>query len=180
MKIDLQLIQSCIDQNRTAQKELYLLLLPYLRAVASRYLKDNSYTKDVLQESFVKIFKNIQKYDPNKAPFKNWAARIAINTAFNYNERVTDTLTEEFILDIHEPIEIESHETITDSLLMKLLKRMPKGYFEVFNLFVIDEYNHQEIALTLGISEALSRKKLSRAKNWLQKKHNMATLNLKK
>lgn len=47
---------------------------------------------------------------------------------------------------------------------------MPEGYFEVFNLFVIDGYSHEEIASMLNISEGLSRKRLSRARNWLKKR----------
>ena len=177
MEIAKTLIHSCIEQNRAAQKELYLLLLPYLRAISNRYLKDTSYSKDVLQESFVKIFKNISKYDSNKAPLKNWAARIVINTSINYNKRVVDDTTMELIEEIHDSIDHKPIENLSDSFLMKILKKMPKGHFEVFNLFVIDEYSHKEISIMLGISEALSRKKLSRAKNWMQKTYNHSSIN---
>lgn len=171
MEIANHLIQACAKQDRAAQKELYLLLLPYLRAVANRYLKDASYTKDVLQESFVKVFKNIDRYDPNKAPLKNWAARVVINTSINYNERVVEDFTDELVLDLHESIDNNSIQELSDGTLLTLLKKMPTGYFEIFNLFVIDGYNHKEIALILGITEALSRKKLSRAKSWMQKSY---------
>ncbi len=180
MNIAENLIQACAKPDRAAQKELYLKLLPYLRAVANRYLKDTSFTKDVLQESFVKIFKHIHKYDPNKAPIKNWATRIVINTSINYNERVVDEYTEELIIDIHESLEAQPMEQLSDSILLTLLKKMPKGYFEIFNLFVIDGYNHQEISSILGISEALSRKKLSRARSWINKTYSLSSLNMKK
>ncbi|MGK0364737.1 MAG: RNA polymerase sigma factor (sigma-70 family) [Saprospiraceae bacterium] len=171
MEISQQLIKSCQAQNRAAQKELYLALLPYLRAVINRYLRDNSYEKDVLQESFVKVFRSISKYDPDKAPVKNWAARIVINTCINYNERIIGLPAEEFIAEAHESRISEeiNVEEITDEKMLNVLKEMPKGYFEVFNLFVIDEYSHKEIAAILNIAEAVSRKKLSRAKNWLRK-----------
>ena len=180
MKIAESLILACAKQDRSAQKELYLKLLPYLRAVANRYLKDTSFTKDVLQESFVKIFKHIQKYDPDKAPFKNWAARIVINTSINFNERVIDEYTEELIVDIHESFDYQPIDQLSDETLLTLLKKMPKGYFEIFNLFVIDGYNHKEISLILGITEALSRKKLSRAKNWMNKTYSLSSSNIKK
>ncbi len=179
MQITKSLIQSCANQNRAAQKELYLLLLPYLRAVATRYLKDTSYTKDVLQESFVKLFNNIKKYDPNKAPLKNWAARMVINTSINYNDRVSIDNTEELIIEIHETPTTEVVD-LSDSELMCLLKQMPSGYFEVFNLSVIDGYSHKEISLVLGIAEALSRKKLSRAKSWIQNAYAKSCLNQQK
>lgn len=171
MQAEQSLIQSCIRQKRDAQQALYRLLLPYLRAVATRYLRDTSYVKDVLQESFVKIFRSIDKYDPQKAPLKSWAARIVINTAINYNDRVIGTPTEEFMIDAHEQSELpEVLENLTDDALLALLKEMPKGYFEIFNLYVIDGYSHKEIAEMLDTTEASSRKKLSRAKAWLQKK----------
>lgn len=171
MNIDQQLIQACKLQDREAQKRLYLSLLPYLRAVVGRYLRDNSYNKDVLQESFVKIFRNIEKYDPSKSPLKNWAARIVINTCFNYNDRVIGLPAEEFVAEEHERGEeaTTNFEEISDVQMLRVLKCMPKGYFEVFNLFVIDEYSHKEIAKMLNISEAVSRQTLSRAKKWLRK-----------
>lgn len=179
MQIENKLIQSCANQNRVAQKELYLLLLPYLRAVANRYLKDTSYSKDVLQESFVKLFNSIKNYDPNKAPLKNWAARIVINTSINYNDRVAQGNTEELVIEIHETPTTEPAD-FSDSELMNLLKQMPSGYFEVFNLSVIDGYSHKEISLVVGITEALSRKKLSRAKSWMQNAYAKSCLNQQK
>ena len=174
------MIQACANQNRAAQKELYLKLLPYLRAIANRYLKDTSFTKDVLQESFVKLFKSIHKYDPQKAPFKNWAARFVINTSINYNERVIDQYSEELIIDLHESVDYEEIDQLSDGILLAVLKKMPHGYYEIFNLFVIDGYNHKEISLILGITEALSRKKLSRAKNWMNKTYTLSSLNIKR
>ncbi len=170
MQINKSLIQSCISQNREAQKQLYRLLLPYLRAIASRYLRDTSYIKDVLQESYIKIFKSIDKYDFNKAPFQQWAAKITINSCINYNKRVIGTPNEKLVVEKHEtgmmPTVIQNW---SDENLLLVLKQMPAGYFEVFNLFIIDGYTHEEIAKILGISEALSRKRLSRARKWLKK-----------
>ncbi len=172
MEVDYDLIQSCIAQDRKAQKQLYELLLPYLRAIANRYLRDTSYIKDVLQESFVKIFRSLDKYNFDKAPLKQWAAKITINSAFNYNKRVIGVPKEEFVVASHEtPILPANVQNWTDDDLLLTLKKMPEGYFEVFNLFVVDGYAHEEIAVMLGISEALSRKRLSRAKAWLKKNY---------
>jgi RNA polymerase sigma factor (sigma-70 family) len=169
MQISSDLIQACMSQERKAQKQLYELLLPYLRAVAARYLRDTSYSKDVLQESFIKVFKNIPTYKPQIAPFHQWAARIVINTCINFNQRVSVKSHEELTTAYNDiPITAETVQIISDEHLLALLKQMPNDYFEVFNLFVIDEYSHQEIAEMLNINEALSRKRLSRAKEWLK------------
>ena len=177
MTINEKLIKACRSQDRIAQKQLYKLLLPYLRAVANRYLRDTSYVKDVLQESFVKIFKNINKYDSKKAPIKKWAAKIVVNNSLNYNERVIGYTKEEFDGSRHDVVYTpQVTGEFTDEHLLRILKQLPKGYFEVFNLFVIDGYKHEEIAKILGISEALSRKRLSRAKGWLKKNINEKAL----
>ncbi len=169
MQISDDLIKSCAAQNRKAQKQLYELLLPYLRAVANRYLRDTSFVKDALQESFIKIFRNIDSYNFDKAPIKQWAARITINSCFNYNKRVIGSPKEEFVIEKHQiPAEPVTIQKLTDENLLLVLKKMPNGYFEIFNLSVIDGYTHTEIAAMLNISETLSRKRLSRAKNWLK------------
>ena len=167
---EVDLIKSCVAQERKAQKQLYELLLPYLRAVANRYLRDTSYMKDALQESFIKIFKNIGKYDSSKAPLNKWSAKIVVNCCLNYNERKIGIPNEEFEADQHViAIPPSILQNFSDEHLLYILKQMPTGYFEVFNLFAIDKYRHDEIACMLGINEALSRKRLSRARNWLKK-----------
>jgi len=171
MSEEQSLLLACIQKKRDAQQQLYRLLLPYLRAVATRYLRDSSYVKDVLQESFVKVFRSIEKYNPNKAPLKNWAARIVINTCLNYNERIIGLPDEELNVEAHDHSEMpEILENLTDDRLLAILKKMPKGYFEVFNLHVIDGYSHQEIAEIIGTTEGSSRKRLSRAKMWLERR----------
>lgn len=170
MQIDDKLIKQCRLKNREAQKQLYLLLLPYLRAITTRYLRDTSYVKDVLQESFMKIFDRLHSYDSTKASIKSWAARIVINRSLNYNERIIKETKSE--LDETENSLICFPEVLSDlseKHLLHILKQMPREYFIVFNLFVIEEYNHREISEFLKISEALSRKRLSRARAWIQK-----------
>ncbi len=170
-QIDKDLIKLCVAQDRKAQRQLYELLLPYLRAIANRYLRDTSYAKDVLQESFIKIFKHLHTYDFDKAPIKKWAAKITINNSFNYNKRLIGIPKDEFDVDQHETaINPAVMQNWSDEDLLLFLKQMPDGYFEVFNLSVIEGYAHDEIAKLLNISEALSRKRLSRARNWFKKK----------
>lgn len=170
MQIENNLIELCRSNNRSAQKELYTLLLPYLRSIAQRYIRDHSYMKDILQESFVKVFKSINTYDPEYGSIQKWAARIVVNSCFNYNDRVIKTPNVEFDNSKHDLAESTSNlESFTDEHLLILLKKMPSEYFRVFNLFIIDGYSHDEISDILSISSTLSRKRLSRAKLWLKK-----------
>lgn len=170
MHIDKAVIQSCLANQREAQKKLYQVLLPYLRAIATRYLKDTSYIKDVLQESFVKIFKNLNQYDPEKAALKSWAARITVNTALNYNQRQIGEASEEINPESSEVIVFpQIVGDLSNEDMLSILKTMPSNYYEVFNLSVIDGFSHDEIATMLNITLSLSRKRLSRARAWLKK-----------
>jgi len=172
------IIRSCKTGNQAAQKELYKFLLLYLQAVANRYLRDTSYLKDVLQESYIRIFRSLDQYDAEKASLKQWAAKITINVCFNYNKRMIEPIREELNDALHKvPVQPLVLQDLSNESLLVILKKMPKGFFEVFNLAVIDGYSHKEIAEILGISIELSRKRLSRGKSWLrfyfQKKPNL-------
>ena len=146
------------------------MLLPYLRAVANRYLKDTSYSKDVLQEGFIKIFKNLHTYDSNKAPLNQWATRIIINTALNFNDRIIGVPNIDIISEGVETLNTpQAIKDMSNDHLLYILKQMPDNYFKVFNLHIIDGYSHQEIGDLLKISTELSRKRLSRARTWLKK-----------
>jgi RNA polymerase sigma factor (sigma-70 family) len=145
------------------------LLLPYLRAIAKRYLRNDTFWKDVLQESFVKIFKHISQYNYNKGTIQSWSAKIVINTCLNYNSRISQNSFEELSLSDYQLAASTSvSQSLSDEELLIILKQMPESYFEVFNLYVIDGFDHQEIAQILGIDAALSRQRLTRAKNWLR------------
>jgi len=79
VEVSLNLILSCLDKNPKAQKELYQKLLPTMMAICRRYLWNKNETQDVLQESFISLFKSLKQYDINKASFKTWVSRITIN-----------------------------------------------------------------------------------------------------
>lgn len=169
MHVEEALIHSCKKNDSNAQKRLYMLLLPYLRAIVNRYLRDTSYEKDALQESFVKVFKTIDSFDQQKGELKSWAGRITINTCLNLNKRLIGQAMEAFeSLEYVQPTESKDYATDRKGILFKLLKDMPPDFSDVFNLFVIEGYDHKEIAEILSIETTLSRKRLSRARVWLR------------
>lgn len=169
MHIEEALIHSCKKNDSNAQKRLYTMLLPYLRAIVNRYLRDTSYEKDALQESFVKVFKTIDSFDQQKGELKSWAGRITINTCLNLNKRLIGQAMEAFeSLEYVQPTESKDYAVDRKGILFKLLKDMPPDFSDVFNLFVIEGYDHKEIAEILSIETALSRKRLSRARVWLR------------
>lgn len=171
MQINIELIALCTSNNRAAQKELYDILLPYLNVTCQRYLNNQSDRSDVLQETFISLFKNLHQFDINKAGFQTWAARIAINCCLKSNEKSKRKATEKLIISIHEPhVSPEVLSTLTNEELLLWFKKMPENYYAVFNLFIVDGFSHREISEILNIDEALSRKRLARSKAWLKDK----------
>ena len=171
MLITNELIRKCKSKERVAQKQLYNLLLPYLNVVCRRYLNNSTEIKDTLQETFINIFTHIEKYDASRSQFKTWAVRICINCCLKCNQSMGKLIIGEFILEKHnQSISPEVLTKLSDEHLLRFLKTMPEKYFEVFNLHIIDGFSHKEIASLLTIGEGLSRKRLSRAREWLASK----------
>lgn len=171
MKISDKIIALCKSKDRTAQKQLYRQLLPYLNVICKRYLNDSTYLNDVLQETFILLFTKIEQYDSSKGIFKTWAVRIAINCSLKHNKKNAKSILQELILSKHEQkIDPAVYTKYSDEEVMIFLKQMPEQYFQVFNLYEIDGFSHKEIADLLKIGESLSRKRLSRAKTWLEKR----------
>lgn len=171
MIISNELISSIKQNDRAAQKQLYTILLPYLNTVCKRYLINSSDISDTLQETFIRIFSNINQYDSSRSQFKTWAVKITINCALKYNEKMYRLPTNE-LLPEQQMVTIDPSilKKLSDEDLMTFFKTMPKHYFEVFNMYVIDGFAHKEIGKILKIDESISRKRLSRARQWLQSK----------
>jgi len=139
-----------------------------LLTVAKRYAYDKSYAKDILQEALVKILKSILTYKEMGA-FEAWMRRIVIHTALKYFDK--SSFKKEFSgLDNIKPInDIPSAFLKMDvEYLMNHINKLPIGYNQVFNLFAIEGYSHQEIGEMLNIGESTSRSQLARARKLLQ------------
>lgn len=162
------MISNCLKNNRKSQKELYESILPCLESVCRRYLRNESDLGDALQISFVKIFKNLKLFNPTISSLQTWSCKIAINTCLNLNSQRKRSFTEEFNVEIHDSLTNPIVEKIETEELLNWLKQMPEDYFIVFNLFVVDGFSHIEISRLLGITEALSRKRLSRGRSWIK------------
>ncbi len=171
MTIDESLIDNCKKRNRLAQKELYGKLLPYLNAVCRRYLYDLNALEDVLQETFISIFSQLKNYDRSRAAFSTWAVRICINASLKNNNKarkISSLSLEKEAFDLEcLPVAVQQLETKD---LLQFLKKMPLPLWEVFNLAIIDDYPHAEIANMLNIEVTLSRKRLSRARKWVEER----------
>jgi len=168
--INTALINACASGDRNAQRQLYAVLMPFLNMVCRRYLRDRSEAQDVLQETFVRIFTHIRQYDAGKSSLRTWASRIAINYCLKHNAARQRNATDEYSPLLHDlPVAPEALKNLDNEELLEWLRAMPEAFAQVFNLYVIDGFSHEEIGEMLGIEPALSRQRLSRGRDWLRK-----------
>lgn len=166
---DEALIQACVSGNEKAQFQLFERFAPKMMVVCLRYSENREMAEDVLQESFVKVFKNLKKFT-NEGSLEGWIRRIVVNSSLDMirknKKRKYDTQVENvtFLAPQNDFIE----ETLMADDLMKIINQMPSGYKVVFNLFAIEGYSHKEISETLKISENTSKSQYSRARAYLR------------
>lgn len=172
-KKEQEILQQIARGNTIAMKDFYDNYAGYLTAVCSRYLSNKEDVEDVLQESFIKIFKAVEKFEyRGEGSLKAWAARIVVNEALKHikeNQKLKITNLPNWdmpdITDDQDP----DFEDIPTSVILEMIRALPLGYRTVFNLYVFEEKSHKEIASILGIAENSSASQLHRAKGLLIK-----------
>lgn len=163
------LIGGCVKNDRKSQEQLYRMYADEMYNVCLAYEKDRDEVKDILQESFIKVFRNIEKYD-KKGPLKAWVRRIVVNTAIDHFRRKKDV---DAFVDVETIAEItpeqgNQHGGQGFKDILKMVMRLPEGARMVFNLFALEGYSHKEIAEIMSISEGTSKSQYSRARQLLQ------------
>lgn len=174
-KLDLEeIIAGCKKSDRRAQELLFRQLYGKMLAVCLRYISDKDSAQEVLQEGFIKVFDHIGAYD-SKGSFEGWVRRIMANCAIDAIRKVRkDTLLSDndrdfkYIPDEEEDLEEWELTSLKASHAMEAIEQLSPAYKTVFNLYVMEQYTHREIAEMLGISEGTSKSNLAKAKMNLQ------------
>ena len=164
------IIQLFRQGNPLAMDRLYAEYADYLTAVCARYITDDDDLKDVLQEAFIKIFTQIDKFEyRGKGSLKAWTTRIIVNESLLFLRKQKDSLP----LVSDDPPDIPDDTPDTEGLsgetLNNLVAQLPTGYRTILNLYVIEGKSHKEIAQIMGIKPDSSASQFHRAKNMLAK-----------
>lgn len=172
-KKEYKLLQQIVQGNKTAMKRFYDDNAGYLTAVCSRYISNREDVKDVLQESFIIIFKAIDRFEFKGAgSLRAWSARIVVNEALKHikgkDKMLLTTLPSWDLPDIAYDQEPD-FEDISTSAILEMIQSLPTGYRTVFNLYVFENKSHKEIASILNIAENTSASQYHRAKGMLIK-----------
>ncbi|MBX0333509.1 RNA polymerase sigma factor [Pontibacter sp. HSC-14F20] len=163
-----KLIEGCIAGKRDMQRLLYDLYSRKMMAVCMRYAPTSFEAEDMMQEGFVKVFANMEKFKRD-CPLEFWVRRIMINTALKQ-------LRQKSLMTVsHETEEVSNIASADVNLtgysmdeLLSMIQSLAPRYRMVFNLYAIEGYNHKEIGEMLGISEGTSKSQYSRARAILQ------------
>ncbi len=163
------IIAGCLQNNPSAQRELYNRFSPKMLSVCYRYAQSREDAEDMLQEAFIKVFTQIHTFQ-NKGAFEGWVRRIIVHTCINFlkkHKKFNDNvdLAHAGYLQIKE-------ETIPSIMQAKqvteCIRMLPLGYKTVLNLYAIEGYSHREISDMLDIEESTSRSQYTRAKAMLE------------
>ena len=166
-------VKKCVKGDRKAQQELYEMFYSKMMGVCYRYTNNAEDARDILQDGFVKVYSNLKKYN-FEGSLEGWIRRIMVNTAIDHFRKQKNV----FMVDdednyILENSKVESADTIYGQFgerdIMDAIQSLSPSYKAVFNLNVIEGYQHKEIAEKLNISEGTSKSNLAKAKQNLRK-----------
>ena len=153
-----KIVDRCKKGDRKAGEQLYHMFSAKMFAVCIQYSKSREEAEDNLQDGFIKVLESIGQYK-GKGSFEGWMKRIFINTALEGPEVVDED-------------DVDDDMSIPPEVLFEFVNQLPEKYRLVFNLYVMEDMQHKEIAALLGISDGTSKSNLARAKEILKRKIN--------
>ncbi len=163
------IVSACIAGNNQAQRHLYKQYFGYAKSICLRYTNSTEESEEVLNEGFFKVFKNLDRYDP-RHPFKAWLRTIMVNTAISYFRK--HKKHSEGVISLEDApyprFDDDILGQITADEILQIIQGIKPVYKNVFLLYVVDGYNHREIAELLHINEATVRSHYVRARARLQ------------
>jgi RNA polymerase sigma-70 factor (ECF subfamily) len=175
-----ELVNGCVRNDRKCQQQVYKMFYSKMMGVCMRYASDSDQAKDILQDGFIKLFGNLSKYS-FEGSFEGWVRRIMVNTAIDYFrksrsnnvlllpdegdiEKIQEDVEEDdYELEVEEPIEYTMDDVVG------AMQQLSPAYRAVFNLFVVENLAHQDIADKLGISVGTSKSNFAKAKKNIRK-----------
>ena len=164
-----KIVDRCVQGDQKAFYEIYQLYSKAMFNICFRILGTQEVAEDVLQEAFVNAFQNIKSYQ-GKASFGAWLKKIVVNKAISYLRKQQLDMVE-----LNERMEVHDDGAVDDiDLIMKVetireaIQKLPNGFRVVFSLYLLEGYDHKEIAEILEISESTSKSQYNRAKKKLR------------
>ena len=169
-------IRGCVANDRLSQKKIYVSFYGYAMSICDRYSNNHDDSLEILNDGFLKIFKEIHRYKPAYADttnsFKGWVRKIMIYTAIdhyrkNRKQRLTKNIEDEVL---HLPVvDGDILDQISYDEIRNTIQQLTPSYRLAFNLYVMEGYTHEEISKRLGITVGASKSNLARGRKQMQK-----------
>ncbi len=164
------IISSCLKNERQGQQALVVQYLSYSKSICLLYSQNTMDVEEMVNDGFIRVFSNLSKFDSSRS-FKSWLRAIFINSCIDhYRKNKSFAMTSS--LDDAMEYELEYQTTVIDDMaaedLLALIQDLTPVYRMVFTLYVVEGYNHREIADMLGIQEGTSKSNLRDARKKLQ------------
>lgn len=166
---DQEILKGCLKNDRQSQELLYRKYARQMYHICLSYSGDKDEAKDILQEAFLKVFRNLDKFR-DEGSMEGWIRRIVSNTSIDYYRSKRRT---EFSLPIEEAWDLSASEGNEAEIklgaeeVFGMIKQLPEGARVIFNLYAVEGYSHKEIADKLEISESTSKSQYQRARSLL-------------
>lgn len=158
-----EIIQACKRNDRKAQELLYRNYFVLVKSLCLRYTQDEDQLIIVINDSFLKVFKNIHQYQA-RGSFKAWIRKIAYHAVCDYFRKENKYLKNIFFQSKDQPVATEAIHDLYYADLMDVVKRLPQVTREVFVKYAVEGYTHKEIAAQLGFSDGTSKWHLFQAR----------------
>lgn len=168
-KLDADIIAGCKAKKRWAQKAVYEFYYPKMIGTSMRYSGTPDQAKDILHEAFIKVFNNFGKYNANRS-LDTWIRRIVVNTAIDqYRRNKTRRNADTHEMELLHQQQLGAEHTTAEEEILLCVQALPSKMRTIFNLYVMEGYQHNEIAEFLGIKASTSRSALVKARSHLRK-----------
>ncbi|MCX6268174.1 MAG: sigma-70 family RNA polymerase sigma factor [Bacteroidetes bacterium] len=159
------MLRRCLKKEVAAEYQLYHRFAPKMNGICLRYGGNEREAEDILQNGFVHLFSHLNQFK-FEGSLECWIERIFLNAAINYYKKNLKFRQYVDLSHIEEDVSIheDALSAISQDELLAIIQSLPVGYRTIFNMYVIENYQHNEIASLLGISEGTSKSQLFRAK----------------
>lgn len=169
MSISPDILEGCRKGKREFQEKLYHILTPKLFPVCLRYASCRDEAEDWMQDAWIKIFAKLADFR-NEGSFEGWTRRVAVTVCLENLRKKSILFEQTELAKLPHQENQNIHAMISAGELTQVIQTLPPGYRAVFNLFVMEEFSHEEIAVRLGISVGTSKSQLARARQLLKDK----------
>lgn len=166
---EFDLVEACCRNERWAQQKVYETYYGKMMPVCQRYAANQDDALDMLHEGFLKVFKNMDKYQVGTS-LTAWVRRVMVNSCIDSYRKMARRRTEDIDAAFHlaDDSQVDAVSQCSEKDILAAIQKLSPTYRTVFNMFVIEGFSHKEISDELGITESTSRANLVKARSKLR------------